>query len=257
MRKHFMRKHPNDSITILEEGPYQKCHLCGMHVRPQSIGNHGNTQICQTGQELKRKRDAEQRAHQAASLEFHIGTTQIEMVDNFLYLGRPTLANDSDMGAMRYNLHKARKKWQMLSRLLVREGAKPRVMGLFYKAVVQSVLLYGSETWVITKTRYRLLNAFHVTAARRISRLTFRRNPDGEWVRPSAQLALERAGLFPLITYLRRRRDYILDYAKTLYDYPKLVNRKVIGEQSQKHFWTDDPDLAKLEKAIQSLEIED
>jgi hypothetical protein len=75
------------------------------------------------------------------------------------------LANDNDIGAIQHNVKKARKKWQMLSQILTREGAQPKIMGIFYKAVVQATLLYGSETWVITKEKYNILNTFHVTAA--------------------------------------------------------------------------------------------
>ena len=38
----------------------------------------------------------------------------------------------------------------MMSRILSREGAKPRVFGFFFKAVVQAVLIFGLETWVVT-----------------------------------------------------------------------------------------------------------
>jgi hypothetical protein len=34
-------------------------------------------------------------------------------------------------------IKKARKKWQML--ILAREGARPKIMGILYKAVIQSV----------------------------------------------------------------------------------------------------------------------
>ena len=33
---------------------------------------------------------------------------------------------------------------------LIREGATPRISGNFFKAVVQQVLLFGAETWVVT-----------------------------------------------------------------------------------------------------------
>ena len=37
-----------------------------------------------------------------------------------------------------------------LSIILGREGAKTRVSGMFFKAVVQAVLIFGSEMWVTT-----------------------------------------------------------------------------------------------------------
>ena len=44
-------------------------------------------------------------------------------------------------------MKKARLRWAHTSRVLAREGARPKVSGFFfYKAVVQAVLLYGSET---------------------------------------------------------------------------------------------------------------
>ena len=33
---------------------------------------------------------------------------------------------------------------------IVREGVNPRALGMFYKAVVQAVLIFGVETWVMT-----------------------------------------------------------------------------------------------------------
>jgi hypothetical protein len=33
---------------------------------------------------------------------------------------------------------------------------------MFYKAVVQSVLLYGSKTWVLSKTVMARLEGFHI-----------------------------------------------------------------------------------------------
>lgn len=139
----------------------------------------------------------------------------------------------------------------MLARVLLQEGAKPKVMGMFYKAVVQSVLLYGSETWVLTKANYEILNSFHVTIARKISKTQFRQNPEtGIWDRTATATALERAGLSPLITYLVRRREYILPYAATIPDFQTLQGRHVIGETARKIFWTDDPDLRKLANTI-------
>ena len=40
---------------------------------------------------------------------------------------------------------------------------------MFYKAVVQSVLLFGCETWVITSQVLEVLGGFHHRVARRLS----------------------------------------------------------------------------------------
>ena len=39
-------------------------------------------------------------------------------------------------------------------RILTRDGATPMVSGMFYKAVVQSILLFGLETWVLIMPLY-------------------------------------------------------------------------------------------------------
>ena len=55
---------------------------------------------------------------------------------------------------------KVRNSWGKLSRILIREGADPKVSGHFYKAVAHAVLLFGAETWVITPWMERSLDRF-------------------------------------------------------------------------------------------------
>ena len=59
-------------------------------------------------------------------------------------------AGDEDFIAVLGNLGMARKGWGRLSRVMGREGADLKVSEDFYKAVAQAVLLFGSETWVLT-----------------------------------------------------------------------------------------------------------
>ena len=40
--------------------------------------------------------------------------------------------------------------WKRITRTLIREGEEPRVSGLFFKSVVQGVLLFGLDTWAVT-----------------------------------------------------------------------------------------------------------
>ena len=48
------------------------------------------------------------------------------------------------------NLGKERKSWAQLAKILRREDSNPRGSGMFFKAVVQAVLLFRLETWVLT-----------------------------------------------------------------------------------------------------------
>ena len=57
------------------------------------------------------------------------------------------------------------KSWTRMTRILGREETYPRISGLFLKAVVQAVLLFGSETWVLTTHMERALGRFQHRAA--------------------------------------------------------------------------------------------
>jgi hypothetical protein len=50
---------------------------------------------------------------------------------------------------------------QEVGKLLCREGAKPETMAKFYLAVVQAVLLYGADTWIVSKRAINRLRSFH------------------------------------------------------------------------------------------------
>ena len=56
------------------------------------------------------------------------------------------LAVDEDWTTVVRNLRQAWKNWALLMQFLEREGANVQTPGMFYVAVVQAVLLYGSET---------------------------------------------------------------------------------------------------------------
>ena len=69
-------------------------------------------------------------------------------------------AGDDDWFAVVGNLSKVRKSWGQLLRILIGEGADPKVSGHFFKAVSQVVLLFGAETGVLTPRMERALDNF-------------------------------------------------------------------------------------------------
>lgn len=92
--------------------------------------------------------------------------------------------------------------------VLAKESAPPKTMAMFYRAVVQAVFLYGSETWVTTSTMMKKLETFHHQAARGLTRRHIRPYPDneGEWIIPPTKEVLEEAGLQTIDTYISNRR---------------------------------------------------
>ena len=107
------------------------------------------------------------------------------------------------------NLGKARKSWGIIQRILSREGANKRVTGNFFKAVVQQVLLFEAETWVVTPRMERELNSFAHGSARRITGRQPRRGRDGQWFYPSLEGAMKEAGFKDVRTSIKRRQNTV------------------------------------------------
>ena len=80
-------------------------------------------------------------------------------------MGRTISYNNSDWAAVYLNLRKAWRRWGMVSRVLKRTGETVRAQGAIFKAVAQSFLLYGRESWVLTGDILKVLTAFHRQAA--------------------------------------------------------------------------------------------
>ena len=59
------------------------------------------------------------------------------------------------------NLRKAWVKWDQLLMILGSEGANVWVLGMFFNAVVQAVLLFSPYMWVMTTHMDRSLEVFH------------------------------------------------------------------------------------------------
>ena len=51
----------------------------------------------------------------------------------------------------------------MITRVLEKTGATVRAGGMIYKAVAHSVLLYGSESWVVTGPMIKVLGGGSTT----------------------------------------------------------------------------------------------
>jgi hypothetical protein len=128
LRRHFVYRHPADTLCILEEGsvPLPKCELCGMHIK-QPAPRHRTSQTCRDGQARRAQWEAREKIRQACKRLFCVNGVPLQRVDTFKYLGRPLASTDDDWPAIHGNLAKARKQWGMIRQVLVRENANARV----------------------------------------------------------------------------------------------------------------------------------
>jgi hypothetical protein len=105
------------------------------------------------------------RSQRALECTFCANGEDLERVEVFKYLGWLISFDDPNNQAMWSNLKKARGCWAWVSHVLRAENATPKICGMFYKATVQAVLLYGSETWSLSPSSMKCLEGFHIRAA--------------------------------------------------------------------------------------------
>ena len=77
-------------------------------------------------------------------------------------------------------------------------------MGQIYLAVVQLVMLYQSESWVLTPNMKRVLGGFHHRVTHRLMGKQLQRGRDGGWFYPPMQDAMMEADLQEVETYVSR-----------------------------------------------------
>ena len=81
--------------------------------------------------------------------------------------------------------------------------------GIFYLMVVQVVLLFGSETWVISPHIRRVMGCFHQQVLRRLTGRQPIRQADVNWYYPALATTMEEAGLEEVETYVTLRQNTI------------------------------------------------
>jgi hypothetical protein len=248
MRVHFSHRHPFDTLIIEEEGPLPRCQRCDMFVPLSALDSHPVSVRCNVGAERKRKRLQDITNIQARNTAFLVGETELEAVDSFRYLGRLIVADNSDWLAVTYNLKKARSRWAQVSRVLTKQHINPRTAGYFYKAVVQSVLLYGCETWSLTRQSITALEGFHNQVARKIAKQTIHPDPNtGEWIYPPAETARAASGLFSIQHYIHTRRAYIMHWTHNRPLFNECRNLTGGAGGPQRRYWWNPTTLLVVE----------
>ena len=110
---------------------------------------------------------------------------------------------------------KTRKSWGRLQGILRREGATPRISGNFFKAVVQQVLLFGAETWVVTPKMEWALRRFLYGAVMQLTGRQVQREKDEDWHYPSLEGGMQEAGLTDIRTSILKRQNTVAQYIAT------------------------------------------
>eukprot|EP00978_Attheya_sp_CCMP212_P005928 scaffold13219_cov61-Attheya_sp.AAC.4 len=128
---------------------------------------------------------------------------------------------------------------------------------MFYKAVVQSILLFVSEAWVVTKPMLQALKGFHSRVARQLSGKTPHFcHATYEWIYPPTEKALEEVGLWPIEKYIESCQNAVVDYVATWPIFELCTEAEwPTGSQSSRRWW-DQVDR-DYEGAIEAAEFTD
>ena len=130
---------------------------------------HMTTVFFLRGAERKRCRLGEEEAREGSKIVFTADGIPLSQVTSFKYLGRIHTVVDDDYPTVVINLQKSRHNWERLMRVMGREGVDAHNSVHIYLVVVQSVIIFGSETWVMTPRIVRLLGGFRHRVARRLT----------------------------------------------------------------------------------------
>ena len=180
-------------------------------------GTHRRTEQCTWGVEQKRRRLAAEEESEVNVRSFSAYGRPLEMSTSYKYLGQVISAADYNWlagggeeffpGQGRFGVG--------LSRILSREGSAPRVSEFFFNAVVQTVLLFGAENWVVTPRMGNALEGFQIQVAISLTGRLPWRTPDGRWRYTLAAVAREEAGFLTMEEYIRRRKNTVRQYIAT------------------------------------------
>ena len=128
----------------------------------------------------------------------------------FRYLGRTLDQTDDDWTYVWRNTMRARLVWGILGKLLQREGEEPRALAIFYRVVVQAILLYGSEAWILLLKMERNVEWIHTGL---LCQITGKRQiRDGTWETPGAEGVWEAAGTLSARTYIGIRQATVAQW---------------------------------------------
>ena len=97
------------------------------------------------------------------------GGEMVEVVANFKYLGRTLDQMDDDWPAVRQNIMHTRLVLGMLGTLIRQEGGELKVSEMFYRAVEQAVLIFGSDTWALLAEIEQKVEGTHTCFLRKIT----------------------------------------------------------------------------------------
>jgi hypothetical protein len=200
-------------------------------------GHHYETALCREGIARRVQHAVAERAHLSLNQTFTAYGERLERVEVFKYLGQLLAYDNNAAWAVRGNLKKAHAVWSRLSCMIRAENASPRACGIFYEATMQSILLFGSETWNLSPSSLKLLEGFHIRATWRFAGKRPMKLPDGTWTYPNLAQVLEDVGLKTVAHYIAVCWQHIANYILNKPIFTMCMDGVRRRGSSNRHFW--------------------
>ena len=210
--RHFCFKHLRAKIIIDEDGELPRCPLCGYFTG--NMQQHQRTEACKKGRARRANKEKQKEQAKLDGIRFYVENKAIERVREFTYLGRVLSDDDDDTKCIERQLSKAKARWWRMARILKHEGANAKIMAKFYMATIQAILLYGAESWAITRGNLRKLNSFHLRSVRYMTGKHIRKKNDDSWEYPNHEDLLTECGLKEIEHYIKERRSTLGQYLR-------------------------------------------
>jgi hypothetical protein len=198
---------------------------------------HIDSKACMDGTTRRQIILQARRQELATRMTFQVDGQELKKQSQFKYLGRVLDDQDDDEHAALRQLTRARQKWGRISQMLRGQAASPRARGYFYKAIVQAVLLYGSETWTLSDRMLKLFRSFHHRVARHLTGRHIRQDDDGVWHCPPTADVLNQAGLETIDEYIRRRRETVRGFVRPRPLYQLCIRSRALSTNVHKVVW--------------------
>ena len=129
----------------------------------------------------------------------------------------------------------------MFTRVLAKTGATVQYHGMMYKEVVQLVLLYNSDNWVVMGAMLKVLEELHHWVTRHIMGMTETNGAVRYCEYPPVLVALEAAGLNQIIKYIRRLQTAIAENVACCPNYELCVEAEQrLGTRRSMIWWGQD-----------------
>src|SRR3984885_6340357 len=120
--------------------------------------------------------------------DIKVGADVLEEVEDFCYLGSIIASNGSCDKEIRIRLERANATFGKLNNEWKNKGLSIVTKTRLYRALVLTALLYGTETWPVTKANMKKLEAAHHRWQRRILGITWKDKIRNEKIRKMTSL---------------------------------------------------------------------